>query len=193
MVERHGIELVPKELEAEKKKIGLLRSVRLIGFVFLGAAVLATVLLYLVVSSRRSSLNSLNQQISDKESRIAEMAETEGKVVALTTKNTLLTKIFATRSYYSLLFEAVQKSIPIGVDVTDLVTVGGKARLSGSVQSYISLDTFLRSLIDPAKGGALFEEVSLTSVSYDASTGEAEFTAEVTIEEGGLLKNENGE
>jgi Tfp pilus assembly protein PilN len=193
MVERRGIELVPKELEAEKKKVGLLRSVRLIGFVFLGAAILAIALLYLVVNSRSSSLDSLNQQISDKESRIAEMAETEEKVITLATKNTLLTKILATRSYYSLLLEALQRSIPVGVDVSDLITVGEKARLSGSVQSYLSLDSFLRSLVDPAKGGTLFEEVSLTSVSYDATTGEAEFTAEVTLEEDGLLKSENGE
>jgi Tfp pilus assembly protein PilN len=193
MVEKRGIELVPKELEAEKKRVGLLRSARLVGFIFLGAVALTTAVLYLVVNSRENALSDLNRQVSDRESTISELSEIEGKVTALTSKNNLFTKIFSSRKYYSLLLEALQKSTPIGVTVTDLTTVQGEARLSGSVQSYLSLDNFLRSLVDPAKGGALFEEVSLTSVSYDSSTGGAEFTAEVTIEEDGLLKNEDGE
>jgi len=190
MMERREIELIPKELEEKREREKRLRTARFVGFGFLGLSVLVTVLILSVVGAQTVLRDNLLRQISGKEARLSELASTEEKVVALADKNVALTRIFSGRSYYSILLEALEKSVPSGIEVTGLSASQAEAtvELSGEIQSYTELAIFLRNLVDPGKGGSLFTQAALTSVTFDPTKGTALFIAEVTLMENGLKK-----
>lgn len=167
-----------------------MRTFRLLGFGSLGLSVLIMVLLLSLVGAQTVQVNNLRRQVSEKETRIGELVAIEEKVVGLADKNNALTQIFGERDYYSILLEALRESIPAGVDVTGLSTSQGEVTvgLSGEIRGYIALAQFLRNLVDPEKGGSLFTQAGLTSVTFDRSSGKAKFVAEVTVVEDGLKK-----
>lgn len=196
-MERREIELIPKELEEARKRGKLLRTSRFVGFGFLGLSILVAVLILSVVGAQTVTRNNLRRQISEKEARVSELSAVEEKVVALADKNTALTQIFSGRSYYSILLEALKKSIPSGVKVIGLsasaeLSSASQAEtvvgLSGETLSYTVLATFLRNLVAPEKGGSLFTQAGLTSVTFDPTKGTAQFVVEVTLMESGLKK-----
>lgn len=190
MAERKEIELIPKEVEATRERERKIRTSRLVGFGFLGLSVLILALLLSLIGAQTVMVSSIRRQISEKEARIGELAATEDKVVALTDKSNAMTQIFSGKSYYSVLLEALQKSIPSGVEVTGVsaseteATVG----LSGETQSYIDLAKFLENLVDSAMGGSIFTQVALSSVSFDPTTERAQFVAEATVVKANLKK-----
>lgn len=189
-MERKEIELIPKEVEATRERERKIRISRLVGFGFLGLSVLILALLLSLIGIQTVTVNSIRRQISEKETRIGELATTEEKVVALTGKSDAMTQIFGGRSYYSILLEALEESIPSGVGVTGFsageteATVG----LSGETQSYIDLAKFLENLVDSEMGGSVFSQVALTSVTFDPATEKAEFVAEATVVKANLKK-----
>lgn len=189
-MERREIELIPREPEEAIKREKRLRTFRLAGFGFLGLSALILALLLSITGGQTVVTNNLRRQISEKEAQIGELSATEEKVVGFTDKNDALTQIFRERSHYSILLEALKGSIPSGVEVTGLSTSQAETTvgLSGEVQSYTELATFLKNLVDPAKGGSLFTQAGLTSVTFDPTKGTAQFVAEVVIMEGGLKK-----
>lgn len=194
MVEKREIELIPREIEEAKKEEKGLRTARLIGFGVLGLSILAVVLLSSVVGGQMLLAKNLQGKISEKEIRIGELAATEEKVVALTDKNAALSQIFSERSYYSILLEALAKSVPQGITVTGLsaIQTGTKVGLSGETRSYLDLARFLKNLVDPEKGGSLFTQAGLTSVVFDPTKGTAQFVAEATVLETSLKKGWEG-
>lgn len=193
-MEKREIELIPREIEeAEREKKGL-RAVRLIGFGVLGLSILAVALLSSVVGGQMLLAKNLQGKISEKEAKIDELAATEEKVTALADKSGALTQIFRERRYYSILFEALAGSIPMGIEVTGVSAEAAKTvvGLSGETQSYLDLAKFLENLVDPALGGSVFAEVALTSVTFDPNKGVAQFAAEVTVLEASLEKGWEG-
>jgi len=190
MVERREIELIPRELEEARKQEKLLGTARLVGFGFLALSILVIFLILSIVGAQTVMINNLRRQVGEKGARIGELSTVEEKVVGLSNKNIALTQIFGARSYHSILLQALKKSIPAGIRLNGLsaskteATVG----ISGETQSYTELATFLKNLVDPEKGGSLFTQAGLTSVSFDPTKGTAQFVAEVVIIEGGLKK-----
>lgn len=190
MIERRAIELIPRELEAEKRRSHMMRSARLLGFGILGVAVAGSVIILTFVATQKAATNKIQGQITEKETRIGELSETEEKLFLFASKNSALTGIFQTRRYFSFLFDALKNSTPAGVTVTAL-TAGASAdtiTVTGEIITYMELATFLRNLIDPAMGGTLFSEVSLTSVNLNPTEGTAVFIAEVSLTSKGLQK-----
>ena len=190
MIERREIELIPKELKETKKRSKLIRSTRLVGFGLLGISVLACVIGASVIGSQKVIAGRIQKQIAEKETRIAELNTIEEKLVLFAHKNSGLARIFGDRRYYSTLLDALKKSIPAGVTVTALATSSASnvVGLSGEINTYTELAAFMRDIIDPEKGGSLFTEISLTSVSFDPTTGLAQFVAEATMISDGLKK-----
>ncbi len=187
MAEEHRIELIPREIEEARKRAVLVRSLRVLGLGLLTLTVMVTAALFSVVQAQKSSLRNIQQQVAAKKAALADLADTEIKVAGLTDKTKALIYIFDNRNYYSLLLEALSKGTPAGVSITDLTAAStGEISLTGEVLDYTSLANFLRDMVDPEKGGSLFTEVGLTSVSFNPSTGTAQFTAEAEVVKNGL-------
>jgi len=187
MAEKHRIELIPKEVRAVKTRTLLIRSLRLGGFVLLGAVVLVTVGLLAAVQAQTAALEDVQQQVAVEEAKLADLSEVEAKVTGLAAKSAVVGYVFEHRKYYSLLLEALSKSTPDGVTVTGLsVSQGDEIGLTGEVMSYTHLANFLRDLVDPEKGGSLFTEVGLASVTFNPVEGTAQFAANVTMARNGL-------
>lgn len=193
-MERREIELIPREIEEAKKEEKGLRAVRLIGFGILGLSILIAVVLSSVAGGQMLLTKNLQGKISEREARIGELTAIEEKVGSLADKNDALTQIFRGRRYYSVLYEALEKSIPSGIEVTGTSADAAKSvvGLSGKTQSYLDLAKFLENLVDPALGGAVFTEVALTSVVFDPEKGEAQFAAEAKVLEASLEKGWEG-
>lgn len=182
------IELIPEELEEARKRKGIFATIRLVGFAILGVSVFAVVVLFALKQAQTASLASVNQKIETEESRIAEMSEVEAQVFGIADKSNALADILSDRNYYSTLLEALEDSTPSGLTITALSTSTEEEEIgvTGEVENYSALATFLRNSVDPKKGGVLFTEIALSSVSYDPSEGKAQFTATLTMKKDGL-------
>ena len=194
MVEKRGIELIPKEIEAAKERKVLIARLRWAGFGVLGASLGLSLLLWGGVGIQTTRLTSLEEAVGEQTSKVVAFAETEEMVLGLAAKSAVLRKIFTERDYFSLLLEAMEKSTPPGLTVTGLSARRDEARvtISGETLGYVELADFLKNLVNVNLGGTLFTEAALTSVTLDPASGKVDFVAEVTMRRNGLKKSLSG-
>lgn len=190
MAEKKTIELIPKEIEAAKAQEKFLARLKAVGRGALGVGVGFSILFWGGVLAQTARLNFLEGESNKTIEQISKFADTERTVLGLAAKSAGIAKIFTERDYFSVLLSAVKVSTPIGVTVTGLSAVKDKAlvTISGETLSYNELATFLKNLVDPTKGGTLFTEATLNSVTLDSATGKASFVVELVMKRDGLKK-----
>ena len=190
MVERREIELIPKEIEAAKGQEVLLRKFRLVsfGFFFLTLLIFGGIFAYRL--SLSAQLDNLKKQSASEVAKIAQYADVESKVLGLTYKSSAVDKILSQREHFSIALAAVSASQPSGLKVTGVDVTRGEntATIKGESANYVILAAFLRNLVDSGKGGKLFADVVLSSVTLNSSKSRAEFVIEATMIKNGLIK-----
>ena len=190
MIERREIELIPKEIEAAKGQEVLLRKFRLVsfGFFFLTLLIFGGIFAYRL--SLSAQLDNLKQQSASEVAKIAQYADVESKVLGLTYKSSAVDKILSQREHFSIALAAVSASQPSGLKVTGVDVTRGEntATIKGESANYVILAAFLRNLVDSGKGGKLFADVVLSSVTLNSSKSRAEFVIEATMIKNGLIK-----
>ena len=190
MIERREIELIPKEIEAAKGQEVLLRKFRLVsfGFFFLTLLIFGGIFAYRL--SLSAQLDNLKQQSASEVAKIAQYADVESKVLGLTYKSSAVDKILSQREHFSIALAAVSASQPSGLKVTGVDVTRGEntATIKGESANYVILAAFLRNLVDSGKGGKLFAEAVLSSVTLNSSKSRAEFVIEATMIKNGLIK-----
>jgi hypothetical protein len=190
MIERREIELIPKEIEAAKGQEVLLRKFRLasFGFFFLTLLIFGGIFAYRL--SLSAQLDNLKQQSAGEVAKIAQYADVESKVLGLTYKSSAVDKILSQREHFSIALAAVSASQPSGLKVTGVDVTRGEntATIKGESANYVILAAFLQNLVDSGKGGKLFAEAVLSSVTLNSSKSRAEFVIEATMIKNGLIK-----
>jgi len=190
MIERREIELIPKEIEAAKGQEVLLRKFRLVsfGFFFLTLLIFGGIFAYRL--SLSAQLDNLKQQSASEVAKIAQYADVESKVLGLTYKSSAVDKILSQREHFSIALAAVSASQPSGLKVTGVDVTRGEntATIKGESANYVILAAFLQNLVDSGKGGKLFAEAVLSSVTLNSSKSRAEFVIEATMIKNGLIK-----
>jgi len=190
MIERREIELIPKEIEAAKGQEVLLRKFRLVsfGFFFLTLLIFGGIFAYRL--SLSAQLDNLKQQSASEVAKIAQYADVESKVLGLTYKSSAVDKILSQREHFSIALAAVSASQPSGLKVTGVDVTRGEntATIKGESANYVILAAFLQNLVDSGKGGKLFADVVLSSVTLNNSKSRAEFVTEATMIKNGLIK-----
>ena len=190
MIERREIELIPQEIEAAKGQEVLLRKFRLVsfGFFFLTLLIFGGIFAYRL--SLSAQLDNLKQQSASEVAKIAQYADVESKVLGLTYKSSAVDKILSQREHFSIALAAVSASQPSGLKVTGVDVTRGEntATIKGESANYVILAAFLRNLVDSGKGGKLFAEAVLSSVTLNSSKSRAEFVIEATMIKNGLIK-----
>jgi len=182
MVEKGKIELIPEEVIGEKKKEKVQRLANAGGVLFLIICALVTVGLLAVLSAQKSALSNVQKQVAAKQAELSSMVDMEKKIIGLDTKSSTLTSVLSERRYYSLLLDALEKSLSYGVSIVSLgIDSNNTIGITGEVQSYDNLAAFLRDAVDPEKGGSLFEEVILSSVNFSATGGAIQFNATISF------------
>jgi len=190
MVERREIELIPKEIEAAKGQEVLLRKFRLASFGFFFLTLLIFGGIFAFRLSLSAQLDNLKQQSASEVAKIAQYADVESKVLGLTYKSSAVDKILSQREHFSIALAAVSASQPSGLKVTGVDVTRGEntATIKGESANYVILAAFLRNLVDSGKGGKLFAEAVLSSVTLNSSKSRAEFVIEATMIKNGLIK-----
>ena len=190
MTERREIELIPQEIEAAKGQEVLLRKFRLVsfGFFFLTLLIFGGIFAYRL--SLSAQLDNLKQQSASEVAKIAQYADVESKVLGLTYKSSAVDKILSQREHFSIALAAVSASQPSGLKVTGVDVTRGEntATIKGESANYVILAAFLQNLVDSGKGGKLFAEAVLSSVTLNSSKSRAEFVIEATMIKNGLIK-----
>jgi len=190
MIERREIELIPQEIEAAKGQEVLLRKFRLVsfGFFFLTLLIFGGIFAYRL--SLSAQLDNLKKQSVSEVAKIAQYADVESKVLGLTYKSSAVDKILSQREHFSIALAAVSASQPSGLKVTGVDVTRGEntATIKGESANYVILAAFLRNLVDSGKGGKLFAEAVLSSVTLNSSKSRAEFVIEATMIKNGLIK-----
>ena len=190
MIERREIELIPKEIEAAKGQEVLLRKFRLVsfGFFFLTLLIFGGIFAYRL--SLSAQLDNLKKQSVSEVAKIAQYADVESKVLGLTYKSSAVDKILSQREHFSIALAAVSASQPSGLKVTGVDVTRGEntATIKGESANYVILAAFLQNLVDSGKGGKLFAEAVLSSVTLNNSKSRAEFVIEATMIKNGLIK-----
>ena len=190
MIERREIELIPQEIEAAKGQEVLLRKFRLVsfGFFFLTLLIFGGIFAYRL--SLSAQLDNLKQQSASEVAKIAQYADVESKVLGLTYKSSAVDKILSQREHFSIALAAVSASQPSGLKVTGVDVTRGEntATIKGESANYVILAAFLQNLVDSGKGGKLFAEAVLSSVTLNSSKSRAEFVIEATMIKNGLIK-----
>jgi len=190
MIERREIELIPKEIEAAKGQEVLLRKFRLVSFGFFFLTLLIFGGIFAFRLSLSAQLDNLKQQSASEVAKIAQYADVESKVLGLTYKSSAVDKILSQREHFSIALAAVSASQPSGLKVTGVDVTRGEntATIKGESANYVILAAFLRNLVDSGKGGKLFAEAVLSSVTLNSSKSRAEFVIEATMIKNGLIK-----
>ena len=190
MIERREIELIPQEIEAAKGQEVLLRKFRLVsfGFFFLTLLIFGGIFAYRL--SLSAQLDNLKKQSVSEVAKIAQYADVESKVLGLTYKSSAVDKILSQREHFSIALAAVSASQPSGLKVTGVDVTRGEntATIKGESANYVILAAFLQNLVDSGKGGKLFAEAVLSSVTLNSSKSRAEFVIEATMIKNGLIK-----
>ncbi|OGC44486.1 hypothetical protein A2V54_01120 [candidate division WWE3 bacterium RBG_19FT_COMBO_53_11] len=191
MVERKEIELIPKEIEAAKVQEVLLRRFRLASFGFFLLTLLIFGGIFAFRLSLTAQLDNLKQQSASEKAKIAQYADVESKVLGLEYKSSSVTEILSQREYLSIALSAVSASQPSGLKVTGVDVTRGEntATINGESANYVILAAFLQNLVDKDKGGALFTDALLSSVTLNSSKSKAEFVIEAAMLKNGLRKS----
>jgi hypothetical protein len=191
MVERKEIELIPKEIEAAKIQEVLLRRFRLASFGFFLLTLLIFGGIFAFRLSLTAQLDKLKKQSASEEVKIAQYADVESKVLGLEYKSSAVTEILSQREYLSIALSAVSASQPSGLKVTGISVTRGEnaATIKGETANYVILAAFLQNLVDKDKGGVLFTDAVLSSVTLNSSKSKAEFVIEASMLKNGLRKS----
>jgi len=185
-----AIELIPEEISAVKEQTRTLNRVRVISFVLFFIFGGVSLGLFLLTQQRTSELERLEGESASQVAQIVQFAAIESRVLGLSAKASSLTQILSQRDYFSVVFSSVEGSRPSGLTVSGIETSQGNptVTVAGSTFSFDRLAEFLENLVASNKGGTLFTDSLLTSVSLDTASGRASFVVEATIGEGGLKK-----
>ena len=184
---KQDISLLPEELQEEKRKEGRKRTFNLVG---IGAFSVAVLMLSGVLSYYfwvKSQVDTTRKKVAAEEEKILSLGEIERSARLVEEKADALNKIFTERNSYSILLDTLTKTTPQDISIQNFSITGvEKLSLSGTALNYVSLAKFLSAAVDAEKGGVLFSEAELTSVSLDRQTGTVKFNLNLILKEDGL-------
>jgi len=175
------IELMPAEVRAEKRKRETKRLAILVSIAFLiiSASLTATVLAFYTVLL--TEVNLTKRAVDAEEKKITSFEETENLAERVYRKAMAIEGVFKSRDNYSILFEVLAEILPQDVTISNLSVTKNTISVSGTAKSYVAVAKFLLIVVEPEKGGKLFEKADLTSVSLDSKSGEARFAARLDL------------
>lgn len=181
------INLLPSEITKERKRKQQKKSFNIIAYIFLGACVLVSGIIFLYHYFQVRTLQSLVSASKNEEQKIKDLRAIEEEGLRLEVKNTALGDILKLQKKYSYLLEMISKSAPTGLKINSLVSsVASDVQVSGVADSYAILSRFLINTIDPEMGGAIFTAADLNSVNLDERVGGARFLMTLYIKKGSL-------
>lgn len=184
------IELMPAEIRAEKRKKETKRIAILVSIAFLiiSASLTAAVLAFYTVLL--AELNSTKKSIETEKRKVETFKDTEIMAGRVHGKAEAIGTLLKAKNYYSTLFRTLSEVSPQDVTISNLSVTGGggSVSVSGTAKSYIAVAKFLLVVVDPEKGGKLFDKAELTSVSLDDKSGEARFAVTLSLIKGALQR-----
>lgn len=182
------IELMPAEIRAEKRKKETKRIAILVSIAFLiiSASLTAAVLAFYTVLL--AELNSTKKAIETEKRKVETFKDTEIMAQRVQSKAEAIGSLLKAKNYYSTLFRTLSEVSPQDVTISNLSVTGGGVNVSGTAKSYIAVAKFLLVVVDPEKGGKLFDKAELTSVSLDDKSGEARFAVTLSLIKGSLQR-----
>lgn len=184
-----SINLLPLKVAKKQKTVRLVGKANYAGSILFSIFLLVAAGLggYLFLLGR--SLTSLTSQSDLLKVEINARSHLEQISDKLSAKSAALITVFNERQRFSYLLEVFSSVIPQGVTVTEFSTEGEEEKLavSGTANDYPDLSRFLESAVSPeTKGGDVFSQVDLTSVSLDDRTGKARFSVKITLKKDAL-------
>lgn len=189
MAKRSDINLIPTELQQQRKTEEVRKSFNLAG---LGVFIILGVISLVFFGYRlrlgidfQSQEKSVNRELE----KIKDLSSLEQDAKRLKIKSDAVGKIFKNQNNFSILLDTLSESTPKDVTISNFATVGeNKIGITGSAQSYVSLANFILTSLDPTFGGKIFNGADLTSVSLDDVNGRIKFTLVFYLKSSVLMK-----
>lgn len=191
MPKRSDINLIPTELQEQRKLEEVRKSFNFAGLGFLVLVVLVSLVFLFYRLKLKNDQDNLERQITREQERIRDLSAIEQDANRLKAKSDIINKIFKSQNRFSTLMDRLSESTPQDVTITNFSTFGdNKVSLSGNSSSYVSLANFITTSLDQSFGGKVFNGADLTSVSLDELTGRAKFTLIFYIKSNVLNKSQ---
>jgi|SRR3990167_7685370 len=195
---QQNLDLIPQEEKSLRTKERAGRASFKITTVLFILTLIFSLGVYLYVASLDSSISQTQASVDDKKRKINDKAELEILARNLDSKYKILSELFGTRFYYSVLLDELSDRLPTTVSINSVDTsTPDTVSLTGEATDYISLAKFLNSLADPSlsstsantKEENLFTEVLINSVNLDPINSKARFNFTLSVDTE-LLKKE---
>jgi len=195
---QQNLDLIPQEEKSLRTKERAGRASFKITTILFVLTLIFSLGVYLYVASLDSSISQTQASVDDKKRKINDKAELEILARNLDSKYKILSELFGTRFYYSVLLDELSDRLPTTVSINSVDTsTPDTVSLTGEATDYISLAKFLNSLADPSlsstsantKEENLFTEVLINSVNLDPINSKARFNFTLSVDTE-LLKKE---
>ncbi len=181
------INLLPQDITEERKRRGRRKSVSVAGYIFLGACLALTLIVFVISFVIGRSVSSVNNNLAKEAEKITGNKALEEDAVRLEIKTAALSEIIKAKKSYSRLLDVISRSSPEGFKISSLVaSPTGDIQLAGLADSYVILSRFLVNSLDPEQGGVLFSSADLNSVNLDERVGGARFLMTLYLKPNGL-------
>ena len=187
---QQNLDLIPQEEKSLRTKERAGRASFKITTILFVLTLIFSLGVYLYVASLDSSISQTQASVDDKKRKINDKAELEILARNLDSKYKILSELFGTRFYYSVLLDELSDRLPTTVSINSVDTsTPDTVSLTGEATDYISLAKFLNSLADPSlsstsantKEENLFTEVLINSVNLDPINSKARFNFTLSV------------
>ncbi len=182
------INLVPKEVQLQKKKRNYQRAWLIGGVVQFVLVLAVTVALILINLSQNRAITSAQKDIDRDLKIISSQLATLGVVKDIENRTNYVRQVFSTRNYYSKLLSLMPTLLPQGATVQQLSVTGDTLKLVGTALSTVDVAKFLKVAVAPDQGGQYFKSVQLRSVSLNQGSGTVQFLIHLDLIKGVLGK-----
>ena len=183
-----SINLVPQEEVIEQTKSKLVRFSTVFSVILL--VVISSIGAYLIYQKNtlQEQVESLDSEIGTLRADINSLSAIEINARNLDKKYNVLSELFGSRAYYSLILEELKARTPGNVKIGNFNIHDTDIDLSGDGSDYISVATFMNNLLNKEfEGGnedlkSLFTSVSLNAVSLKGKEGGVTFVIVVSYD-----------
>jgi len=190
-----SVNLIPQSEKEVQTKEHLIKMSTLVTVLIAVLVGLVSVGLFYRSVSIKSKIKTHAKNISLYRNDISALDYIEINARNLDAKYNVLTKIFSSRVYYSVLMNELDKRIPSGVIIESLSLEKEKTlNIAGEGSDYLAIAKFVNTLSDPDFENAgeglkgLFTNVTLNSVSLDSQTNKVNYAIIIEFDSNLLTK-----
>lgn len=190
-----GIDLIPQEEIQEQKKVKLVKSGTVVAIILgILVGVISAGVIY-VNSELTSQIKVLDESIAAHRAEVQSLQSIEVIARNLSKKYNTLKDLFDSKIYHSLLIREVEARKPESVRITSFtLDETGRLTISGDASDYLSVSQFVNNLANQnytggiSGLGALFQGVTLNSVSLDKQSNSANYFIMLNINTSVLIR-----